>query len=488
MSSTPDIKSSLQKFSPFGAGISKNLLTPCRRVGLSRKRGSLSTPNSTIKTPTERPNINLSQQDSSETTPIRYLSGKQSKHASKNVKSDETVSLHSTESSCKKVLAKNFSLENCEENSAYKDKMKNLDLTFGSSTTELGLHRAEEQDNLTPRTKNYGKAKVQNFENSTQKELNLGPMEIFSPTKLGLDRGGEQDNLTPRNNDYCKAKFENSTQKELKLEPVDTFEKTQGIEIGAQENKNSMNMESGKKQNEVDTKCKRSRKLNKQIPKKLENKIDYDSDDDFKPLDAKSLKKRKSSTADNKLKKAKSVSLKDCNVPLDRIDSETLKSKSFITSDNEDLYDNEFTVIRKKKRFILEDDNNSLNNSPQSVLLPKVVSNIPEDDEDMAFTSTPEQEKGEKKTLINSITELEKSIIQKKKKLEDLKQASIYKQKHNIEELDALTNRWKTGCELGLKCLLKQLQAHGPIDMATLVANLHIPDDVVAQLSLSDNS
>nr|CAI5867466.1 unnamed protein product [Callosobruchus analis] len=85
------------------------------------------------------------------------------------------------------------------------------------------------------------------------------------------------------------------------------------------------------------------------------------------------------------------------------------------------------------------------------------------------------------------ITDLENSIKEKKKRLEDLTQASIYKKKHNVQELYALTEIWKTGCESGLKCLLKQLQSHGPMNMATLLEKLHIPPEVAGQLSLSDN-
>lgn len=59
MTSTPDIISrTTNKLSPFGSGINKSLLTPCRRIGLSRKRKT----NSTVKTllDKEYPNSDVS--------------------------------------------------------------------------------------------------------------------------------------------------------------------------------------------------------------------------------------------------------------------------------------------------------------------------------------------------------------------------------------------------------------------------------------------
>ncbi|VEN41901.1 unnamed protein product [Callosobruchus maculatus] len=462
MSYTPETKSThLQKFSPFGVGISKTLLTPCRRVGLSRKRSSQSTPISIIKTPTESPNANLLNEDSSKTTPVGYerssCKGKQSRSLSRDiqlVKKNFLDNKSVKNSSCKKVLAQNFALERCDQASGPTDGIGDLGVsTTDGNTIDLQIDIENEQDNLSIGDKNIEtQGELQNSENN-QKETILEAVNKISLENIQDVKTEGKGNI-------------NST-----LEDSDA------------------NLKNKKKENPE--KSKRSHKSTEKLPlkKAVKDSAVYDSDDDFIPLDSKLLKKRKSSIAENPLKSNSTSSLKACSVTLERLDSErSVKTKSFITSDNDDSFDSEF-VVRKKKKFVIEDDKDSIDSSLKNELskLPKVVSNLHEDDEDMAFTSTPEQDKNEKKKLIKMVTDLENSIKEKKKKLEDLTQASIYKNKHNVKELDALTNIWKTGCESGLKSLLKQLQSHGPMDMATLLEKLHIPPDVAGQLSLSDS-
>nr|CAH7722028.1 unnamed protein product [Callosobruchus chinensis] len=421
MSYTPETKSStFQKFSPFGVGISKTLLTPCRRVGLSRKRGSQSTPTSLTKTPTEISNESLLNEDS-KTTPVSYdhsdIKGKYAHSLSKDIQLEKRKFLDNKSviknSSCKKVLAQNFSVEKCDQASDHTDKIRDLGiLTTDDNTIDLQIEKG--QDNLTVRE-----------ENREMQE------------KLKNSQNNKEESISEHVN---------------KISP----ENAQGVKTEGKENSNSSLEDS-----------------NSNLKNKKKGKLD---------------KNEKPHKSREKIPPTRH--LKACSVALERLDSETsVKAKSFITSDDENSFDNEF-VVRKKKKIVIEDDNDNIDRSSKhevSNSLSKVVSNLHEDDEDMAFTSTPEQDKNEKKKLIQIVTDMENSIKEKKKRLEDLTQASIYKNKHNIDELDTLTKIWKTGCESGLKSLLKQLQSHGPMDMATLLEKLHIPPDVAGQLSLSDS-
>ncbi|KAJ3643203.1 hypothetical protein Zmor_025927 [Zophobas morio] len=101
---------------------------------------------------------------------------------------------------------------------------------------------------------------------------------------------------------------------------------------------------------------------------------------------------------------------------------------------------------------------------------------------DCVITLTPIDMNSDSKDKFPStedIQNLEKQVNEKRKLLDDLRQAEIYKKKHNLKELQELTARWKTGCILALNDLLPQLQQHAAIDMATLLKNLHIPPEMV---------
>nr|CAI5867465.1 unnamed protein product [Callosobruchus analis] len=367
MSHTPDT-SSFQKFSPFGARINKSLLTPCRRVGLSRKRGSRSTPISITKTPTEGSNESLLNEDSSK-TPVNHehsISRRKHSHSlSRDVKLEKRKILDNTpikNSTCKKVLAQNFSLEKSDQASRPTDQIEDFGaLNTSVNTIQLQNYKEKEQDNLPARDKNQD---TQEKPQNSQKD----PKEFVAEPMI-------------------KTCFE-TTQDVNKTENEETSHNLEGS------NSNTKI----KKKEKLD-KSNRSHKTTEKlsIRKAVISSAEYDSDDDFIPLDTKLLEKRKSSLVDNTLNSKSS--LKACSIKLKRLDSEqSLKSRSFITSDDEGDDDCSFDNIKKKKCFII-DDSDSIDSSPQHLVansLSNLVSNLHED-EDMAFTSTPEQRRIKKR-------------------------------------------------------------------------------------------
>lgn len=134
------------------------------------------------------------------------------------------------------------------------------------------------------------------------------------------------------------------------------------------------------------------------------------------------------------------------------------------------------------------DETTHLESSPPSIGLmcpkiPELELKVCEDDDEL-FTSSPESEKRQRENLLQLTADIEKEIRQKQEKLEKLKQAQVYKKKHSPEKLKVSSDRWIEACRAALNDLLTKMLEHGSIDMDTLIKNLNVPNDIVQKLKL----
>ncbi|XP_066260958.1 flap endonuclease 1-like [Euwallacea similis] len=106
-----------------------------------------------------------------------------------------------------------------------------------------------------------------------------------------------------------------------------------------------------------------------------------------------------------------------------------------------------------------------------------------ESDDDM-FTPSPQSYENQKENLLKRIIEMKDIVKQKEETLEKMKRAQIYKDKHSPLEVKKSTDVWKIACEKSLKDLHLKMQEHGPIEMNNLIKKIGIPDYIVKDLKL----
>ncbi|XP_066155226.1 DNA ligase 1-like [Euwallacea fornicatus] len=106
-----------------------------------------------------------------------------------------------------------------------------------------------------------------------------------------------------------------------------------------------------------------------------------------------------------------------------------------------------------------------------------------ESDDDM-FTPSPQSYQNQKENLLKRIIELKDIIKKKEETLEKMKRVQIYKDKHCLTEVKKSTDVWKIACENSLKDLHLKMQEHGPIEMNSLIKKIGIPDYIVKELKL----
>ncbi|KAF5291999.1 hypothetical protein FQA39_LY14116 [Lamprigera yunnana] len=80
---------------------------------------------------------------------------------------------------------------------------------------------------------------------------------------------------------------------------------------------------------------------------------------------------------------------------------------------------------------------------------------------------------------VKTIAEIQDRIKTKKAHLEQLQRAEMYKKKHDAEELQEVIATWKTGCNNALNQLHERLQNHGPITMTQLMERLQVPIELL---------
>lgn len=74
---------------------------------------------------------------------------------------------------------------------------------------------------------------------------------------------------------------------------------------------------------------------------------------------------------------------------------------------------------------------------------------------------------------------IKSSIKEKEDKLDRLKRAEVYSKMHKVGELNELTLKWKSGCIQALNDLLVLLQKNGEIDMVALLQMLKVPEHMI---------
>lgn len=82
---------------------------------------------------------------------------------------------------------------------------------------------------------------------------------------------------------------------------------------------------------------------------------------------------------------------------------------------------------------------------------------------------------------------IECRIKKKEERLASLKRAELYARKHNVEELNALELKWKSGCCQALRDLLDLLNKREDVDMVGLLKKLNIPEDMIRYNSENDD-
>lgn len=416
--STPEICGSgtiKSKYSPFGNAIRKSLLTPCRQVGLSRKRKTpLSNPIKSSEVLSSN-NINVSSRNDSnnETTPVNH-----SKFFKKRRKNED-----------KFLNCKTSSNEaSFEESSLLKDN-ENLLETCDIKSSKKDLLRTFTSEDL--------------FDTSDDQPCSLEKKEITQTTENTLPHMKEN------------------------VSQVSNIEYVQSKKTDVQ-------------QNAIDDKKTLKKKLSSDLKNSIKNQnslsqtpVNHNSDDDF--MVSKSSNTQRSIKQKEAKRRNKTLSPKKSSLS---VASDTFKS---------DLEENNCTKkCNIQLRKLSENEINSsrfIDGSPSIKTLSKIRYSDGMDDADF-FTSTPEEEKVKRKKLEQKMRLLETDIKQKQSVLENFERASIYRSKHNIPELKRLTSLWSDGCVKALKDLLAHLQAHGPMDLGTLLNNMQISKDVVAKLPL----
>ncbi|XP_050499941.1 uncharacterized protein LOC126880197 [Diabrotica virgifera virgifera] len=487
MSLTPG---SVSKLSPYSNRISKSLLTPCRRVGLSRKRKTPSSITKFLSNDLNNSKCSLLEETISETTPINKKSNVTRKSKVVFDSHKETTSENSeitkTEHRAKKSLNNCFKQETYVPSEIYKESIEHIN----SSNKVVNISNEEpvnvDECSVSLINKDYETESllhhpldnngVEKTNGTICKSLNL--LHVKNDSSIELDSiSCEFTDLKDQmvNIEYCK---ENISEKGIKS---NTFKK----------NHNEVRDEINEQVN-TDVGC--DLKVQENLAK-------------LKPHEKPILAEKNESNV-----------IKNCKIYISKLSEEdiaTLKGDptSIPLSDEEE--EEIITVKKKKKTILLDDDDedddfhgyskriyqkvntqspkkskekktsNEKKTSKEKRKMRRIssiasVSTIEDDDD--AFTSTPDREKNEKQDLIVRIKELENIIRDKKTKVDNLRRASVYKSKHNIEELKNITEKWRQGCISGLNGLLNQLQTHGPIDMPTLLRNLQIPNEVISKV------
>ncbi|CAH1115175.1 unnamed protein product [Psylliodes chrysocephalus] len=528
MSTTPG-----SKLSPFGNSIRKTLLTPCRRVGLSRKT---KTPNSINKLLSQTPvsNTKLSDQQSNITpvnknkTPIKRKSlvelanpmekscklednvkskpnAKKSLNECFNSKESElksnTIPTEPTdEKNIKQVVTSKKNSKKCKKNSEHEnidnESKKNSNVKDIKKIEQIGVDCKK----VIPKEYDINTKNEQNTSDSEALEI-----KTVAQVHVGSIQNDQNFYGLVSDHDYHKKDITNEDTKnpvckEIFKENISNKKMVQCFEL---ETNNSSTSTSS----------------SPIVRKPCKNRILSDSDDDFTILPPENAKNKNESNNKNILvERSTSINnecverIRDCKIGLQNLSEEDMniiknktkkKNKKFILSDDSDddfCPKSSMKIKKSMSEMKLKtktssnsstgktdsgpgDKKSTENHSKSKNFSKTVISQLSFDDEDEdAFTSTPDREKNEKRELIEKIKDLESKIKIKKQKVDNLNRASVYKSKHNVNELKQLSDTWRQGCVLGLNELIVKLQNHGPIDMTTLLRNLRIPDEMVARI------
>lgn len=196
---------------------------------------------------------------------------------------------------------------------------------------------------------------------------------------------------------------------------------------------------------------------------------------------------KKSDSVESDIKKLKELETMSCTVEIQKIQESDMKK--YFKTENENFFTSTQKITNesageKRRKFETDLEKHLYPTTKEHKPLIIIQQNYLEEDD---FTSSPTDDKFNRKKIIADIKKLETDIKKKKEIVTNLKQAEIYKNKHKIEDLNKLTDVWKNGCRLALFDLLKQLQAHGPIEMSSLLKKFKVPDTMVKTLNIVES-
>lgn len=499
MSFTPNTKSTpeLGKVTSSG-GIRKSLLTPCRRVGLSRKT---KTPSSLTKinydsssevTVSTTPDANLTSRENNTSlinndTPVNHKNVSRKRLASpESATKKNATGLQQTRKvlrlpKSKKCLIPEPAEHNLHSTSSSSEQHSEVDLQYSDDDRPLQSHGKSQQN----------KSSLVNIHNldSVVHSVQLNVKQENKENSNGTNSENITASAIKAVASKCSVDIEKSKENVRKKQRQKPKSNRRLLEeISEQNESNNLNDSLSKSKSYAD-------------------QISQLSDEDFVMKKSKKKIHCISSSSDlstnssdifceNEVEVSFKTNNVNKNIPEGKEDS---IGSSIIVENKEE-------VPKKFKKRILSmkksTESGSTNFDSDFEFLPvltstqKSVASLPictvsleqlpllyeecqiktEEKDDADFVTSSKHEGMKYTEEVKNIT---KRIKLKEEQLESLKRAELYKKKHNIEDLKSLTNTWKQGCIQALLDLLPHLKAHGDINMQTLLKNLKIPSTMI---------
>lgn len=425
--------------------------SPCRQVGLSRKRKTstpvddfklkknLSTPSNgkVIKTK----NIKIKEDKNHVDTPLDCSSENKEIPVINTEITQGPKSQEDSHVSCAKKLSKLFSSPSGAKTKHKTKKLTDTESFVENKRSENNIEKDSCSNNISSKFEIISTTK----DVETKEDLN----------KFSI-KNGEKENLHDINSEEHRTSIITSSEKSL--------QNSTNIVNTTINKQNQSNFIKVCYSNEKENKTHQDEILKDRKTKEQKTYCELSEDDDdfeFLPKKRKPIKllERSKTEVGKKAKKSKNELKKSLSVGDSR--SRTL-TESTITSHTSSLNSlNDCFVKLEKFKESTNKHNTCLTPQEQS------------DDDFEEITCTPKEIK------IKNLDMLKKEVEEKRQILEDLKRAKMLKRMHSTEDLKMLTSRWKHGCVNALQDLLKQLNMHAFMDMETLLKKLNIPEDFI---------
>lgn len=453
MSATPAKTSILPNDVKTSGGIRKTLLTPCRRIGLSRV---VKTPASLEKTgkPTESPLVCK--------TPVNSQSysnnntGSQNKKEACEVKSEKKIegSLKKPRKVVKKCLLLDEDFKNDVGDSPKRIVESAVSLDEGKKDNTLEVCKSE----ITV-------APVLESGKSRKKIVKV--KKCLLPQDADLASGKVSPELfseSPQNSKYLEKKRGDIT-------------KSPDFKGFCVKRKNSSSKELHKSNKICDDGAVVERK--KEAVLNQEKSTDFsDIEDDFQPI-SKPKKIRRISSSSNGSIKDKPI-LKETNTTNS---SEKVKAslKKRLSMKKSKCSDASSFKYDSENDFLPTPKNSQENEQESKEEIIVDLTDLPllyEETETEA--QAPSDENDFYEVNEEMLKEIERRIKEKDNKLDRLKRAEVYMKKHKVDELNDLRMKWKSGCCEALRNLLGLLKSQGDnIDMVRLLKTLNVPESMI---------
>ncbi|GJQ76006.1 hypothetical protein Trydic_g18060 [Trypoxylus dichotomus] len=456
--STPQSNKVIASAVHASGGIRKSLLTPCRRIGLSRNR----------KTPNNTPFV--SPLETKEITLVNDLSLNAIKI--NEVQSSENISTTPIVREKKKQQLKDV----C-------DKYKNEIYTENGEQTKLLGNMKEPEDIKIKSLKKNDRKTIKNkrkndLNGSNQKETSESSKQL--KTNIEIKSSSKEDSEYSSDSDIVRIsriKRKITKKNRGKCYILDSDEEEDSPFSGFPSSGSSY--EGLIQENSVDNHF--------EIKKRKKNNS---SQENNRVTGNKSVKE-KSLVVSNLLQEdGHSVLERDKENDRDnktRVNDDNILDRKSISGNN-----NSPLNITPKHIKIIEDEASHIQKSrpklksnkevKRKLSLKKSISSASSLNDDEVLSSTPKEDATTEPFIdievIEEIIKLEKTIQDKESQLQKLQQAEIYRKLHKLNDIKSETNTWKIGCQEALQDLLKKLNEHSSIDMVTMLNNLKVPQDM----------